>query len=392
MISTVEANYVIHLLSCAINEKQPIDPPKGISFDGLLKFSKEHQVYNIIFPLIEGSEHLTAEERQAWQMAKLVETAKMVQMNDERKQIYRELEKRGIRFMELKGLVIKNYYPRESMRQMSDNDLLYDAENCDAVYEIMKARGYKVESSTKNSDDFTKPPYCMFEFHRELFFRGNQFNPNFSYVWGNAEKDPNYNCKYNMSREDNYVYAVCHMYKHYITAGCGIRFLADTYLMVKKDGDVFDWNYINKKLTEFGIADFEKRARELALKLFDPENVFDMDTLSRDADGDSISDRQFLVAFLAHGLYNDPTLWHSYLLKQIYEKDDISVEKAKTKYFWRRVFPTKEKMVMDYKVLEKKPYLLPAYYIMRFFKMAAHPKKFVGEAETVQKIKEKDKR
>ena len=40
---------------------------------------------------------------------------------------------------------------------------------------------------------------------------------------------------------------------------------------------------------------------------------------------------------------------------------------SKSKYFFRRLFPEKKKMLANYRQLEKKPYLLPFYYIVRLF-------------------------
>ena len=44
----------------------------------------------------------------------------------ERKGILDFMEQRGIWYLPLKGVVLKDYYPAVGMRQMSDNDILYD--------------------------------------------------------------------------------------------------------------------------------------------------------------------------------------------------------------------------------------------------------------------------
>ena len=59
------------------------------------------------------------------------------------------------------------------MREMADNDLLYDRIKQSEVKNIMIARGYFAESVGKtNHDVYIKSPVFNFEFHTELFDNG----------------------------------------------------------------------------------------------------------------------------------------------------------------------------------------------------------------------------
>lgn len=47
------------------------------------------------------------------------------------------MEQRGIWYLPLKGIILKEFYPSVGMRQMSDNDILFDeafAEQVRGVY------------------------------------------------------------------------------------------------------------------------------------------------------------------------------------------------------------------------------------------------------------------
>lgn len=365
-----EVKCLLHLLACAFNGNQP-KIEEGVDFKALLQLAKMHQVYNIIFPLIATLEMVPEKEKAHFRDYSLSELKRMVVMNSEREAIFAELSKAGVRYMPLKGLIIKAYYPKESMRQMSDNDILYDAENRDTVAEIMKKNGYKTVATGENSDDYHKPPFSTFEFHRTLFFEENDFCPRFDNLWENAEQDSEDPCLYNMNVNDVYLYNVCHMFKHYSTAGCGIRFLADNYLLLKRDGKLLDEDYISSKLTEYGILDFEKETKDLAFKVFEEKEL-------------SEEDEKLLEVFINFGIYGSGKIRLSKQLSAISEDGDI--QNAKRRYILKRLFPPKKKMIADYRTLEDKPYLLPAYYVYRLFKGAANSSDTIKEIKDINNI------
>lgn len=367
-----EVEYLIHLLSCALNGKEP--RAQEVDYSVLLKLARKHQVYNIIFPLIKEMDSVPSEDKAEFRTYHLNEIQRMLTINNEREQIFSILDEKGISYMPLKGLVIKKYYPKESMRQMSDNDILFDPQYRDDVADIMKSMHYKTTATGENSDDYFKAPYSTFEFHRSLFFKQADFCPVFEGLWDRATKDDEHSSMYHMGLEDVYIYSVCHMYKHFSSAGCGIRFLADHYLFLKKENDNLDWDYINAQLDEYGILDYEKRSRALAFKLYDEEELND-------------DDLELLETYINYGIYGDGNIQLKNRLDKI--ADGGSVKDAKRKYILNRLFPPKATMIANYRILEKHIYLLPAVYIYRLFKGLIHRDKSMGELKMINNVEEK---
>lgn len=62
---------------------------------------------------------------------------------------------------------------------------------------------------------------------------------------------------------------IAHEYKHFSHGGTGLRSLLDTYIFIKKYEKSLDWDYINSETANMGISDYERKNRELALKVFD---------------------------------------------------------------------------------------------------------------------------
>ena len=208
-----EVEYLIYLLSCALNETEP--QMQEVDYSALLSLARKHQIYNIIFPLIQDDPNMPDEYKTKFRNYNLSEISRMLIINNERNEIFERLDEKGIKYMPLKGLILKNYYPLESMRQMSDNDILFDDTHRDEVALFMKELGYKAIATGENSDDYHKPPYCTFEFHRTLFFKETDFCPEFNNLWENAVADDEHKYMYHMGLDDVYIYSVCHMYKHF---------------------------------------------------------------------------------------------------------------------------------------------------------------------------------
>lgn len=376
-IENKEAAYMLTLLSCALHEKQAPKPPEGLNFSNLFSLSKKHQIYNIICPLISKMDEVPDEEKEKWHNYNCSELVRMIAVNHDREEILKDLEANDINYMFLKGLIIRDYYPKSSMRQMSDNDILYDYSKREKLLPIMKKHGYKMVACCENSDDFTKEPYYNFEFHRELFFEGSDFHPKFEHLWQNALPSLNNKNEYIMNANDIYIYSVAHMYKHYISQGCGVRFLADLYLIDKKEN--LDFDLINSHFKEMGILDYAVKSRELAIRIFDNQEMTE----------DEIA---FLNVFINSGIYGDGRVALLKKFNEIKKDDDTSGANIR-RYFWNRLFPSKKKMTADYKELEKYPFLLWFYYIKRLFiKGFTKSDTAILEAKEIRKIsKNKDR-
>ena len=347
--STVESEYLIKLLKAAIKNTAVLMPPEEIDWEKFVSLAKKQQVYSIISPVL-SKVNMPEKYSKALMLYNQNELLRIISMKSEQETIEKELEKRGIKFMLLKGSLLRQYYPQQKMRQMSDVDILYDGKKQTELFELMHSMDYSILSCSENSDDFTKKPFYTFEFHRDLFFKEHDFYLDFSYVWSRAAQSDENSCKYIMNTEDLYLRSIAHMYKHYVAGGFGVRFLADTYLMLKSEAGKLDMSYIGSKLKEFNLVGFEKLIREISFILFD---------------GGELSDEQmnFLNKSLEFGIYGDSNEGI-----KIYFEEYIKKNGGKGTifgFYMSKLFPSAQFMKRSYHILEKKPYLMPVYYIYR---------------------------
>lgn len=370
--STAESEYLVELLNSAIKGTAVKTPPEDINWKSFVDLAKMQQVYSVIAPIL-GSINMPEEQAKEITLYNQNELLRLIAMRNEQEQLENELEKAGIKFMLLKGSLLRNYYPQQKMRQMSDVDILYDATKKDDLFKIMSDFGYSLISCDENSDDFTKKPFYTFEFHRELFFKEHNFYFDFSNVWQNASVSSYNSCKYVMSAEDLYLHSVAHMYKHYVLGGFGIRFLTDTYLFLIKEQQNLNMNYVNSRLRDFDLVDFERLIRNLSFEIFGEGNF---------------SDEQigFLNNVLKFGIYGDSRegikIYYDEYMAKKGEKGNIAG------FYLSKLFPNTEFMKRIYPILIKKPYLIPLYYIKRlYYKLIVKRKSTINKYKILKDYK-----
>ena len=258
---------MIYLAACALDGRKP-SPEKlaKTDLDELYRVCSRHRTAGLVsFALaaagINDSRFINAQ-------ANTVNSAILFQI--EREAILAEMEKQGIWYMPLKGILLKDYYPKLGMREMCDNDILFDRSRAADLREIMISRGYNVIHYDRGHDDcYQKPPIFNFEMHFMLFNDGlSGFEKYYENVRERLVRDEgsSYGCRF--TNEDFYLYLLAHEYKHFSGGGIGLRALIDTYVFLKKFGSTLDREYIAREAEKLGLTEFERNNRELAMTLF----------------------------------------------------------------------------------------------------------------------------
>ena len=367
------AEDVIYLAACMVNGDEP-DPERvaGMDLEQLYKTANRHLLTCIVGYALEAADV----HDFVFIQAKSKAIRKIVLFDTERSAVLSELEKAGIWYMPLKGSVLKEYYPQIGMRQMSDNDILYDASREDLKI-IMEGIGFTIEEKygVGIHDHYFKPPVCNFEMHRKLFgpAHDRRLREYYQDVKVRLLKDEDNRYGYHFSPEDFYIYMIAHEYKHFYGAGTGLRSLLDTYVYLRRNSEILDWIYIKGELEKLGIADFESQNRNLALKLF----------------GDKMftEDDEMLDYFISSGTYGK-------LEHRIWNKVDKfgGGIRGKGKYLLSRIFPPIESVEKAYPFFYRHKILLPFLIIIRIAGgLTVRRRKLWSELRALSRYKVRDK-
>ena len=360
---------MVYLLSCAVNEKKCDLKADEIDCDTLYSLSESHGLCAVVAFALDSA---GIEDRRFTQ-AKLKAKRKLGLFDVERAKLFEKLNEAHIWYLPLKGIVLKDCYPRYGMREMTDNDILCDSSRMTDIRRIMTELGYSCESYGEwHHDVYQKPPTLEFEIHRSLFCDEDSPVSTEYYEDVFERLIHRSGCEYAFSDEDFYAYMLAHVYKHFSHNGTGLRALLDIYVYLNTYPEL-DFDYIGRELNKLQISEFEQRSRSLALNLFSlrPLNEQDVALLP-----------QFLCSSLygsvRHGEYNHLTR----------ELDGNDTKATKAKYLFSRVFISGDYLEQRYPFFAKHKVLLPVLYIYRPIKgLLKHRGKIVHEVANVAKYR-----
>lgn len=335
---------------------------------------------------------------------------KVLLFDAERKKLCAWMDRERIWYLPLKGIVLKEYYPSVGMRQMSDNDILFDKDTWKRVKKHMLSEGYEAGAVGKgNHDVYQKPPVYNFEMHRSLYGKRHderwveyysdikerlipdQPEKMYDTDYGVGEKPTanqtdsmNSSCRYHMSDEDFYIYITSHAYKHYSGSGTGLRTLLDFYAYLNAKEDTLDFDYIQTECKKLGIEDFEKHNRRLCRKVFFSQQIYDRFFFEQSL---SVDEMEMLKYYLSSGVYGTVELMVKNRIEK-QKKTDRKEKLSKLTYYRHRVFPGME-LYKNYPLLVKHKWLIPAYWCYRIVRMLFSKKRrgnMLREVKAVEKV------
>ncbi len=384
---TVSQNVLdmVYIISCALHD---IEPEENLvrTFDlkGIFKLSADQSIGSITFMGLQKSEyfkHQEADLYKQWQKYQQQALKKNLLLDYEREKLSAFLEEKGIWFMPLKGSVLQHIYPTYGMRQMGDNDILFDVtRRCD-VRDYMVENGFEVdEFEVSHHDTYFKPPMYNFEMHTQLLGNKN------SEVWLKYYEEvkdrlilkEGSSFEYCFSDEDFYIYQVLHSYKHYIVGSIGIRHLLDTYVYLTAKRSNMDMDKIYEDLKKLDAYKFDDCAVRLSNKLFSEVHHLETGDLKRVLTAD-----EFNMLYVM-------TLSDTYGTEQSLAEADFELTsqkvggESKLKYYMKRAFPDDEWWRRSCPFAYRHKWAKPFYTIYRFVRgVTVRRKKLASEINRV---------
>ncbi|MGN0612577.1 MAG: nucleotidyltransferase family protein [Porcipelethomonas sp.] len=365
---------MLYLTCCVLNKAVP-DTEKidGIDLKELFSMCQFHSLTALVCSSLESA---GVEIPGYWVEAKAKAIRKVLLLDAERERILNFMEENGIWYMPLKGVILKELYPEIGMRQMSDNDILYDKKYLHDVDKYMKDMGYTSDGRTGKycHDEYHKPPLFNFELHTSLFgeFYGEKFFAYYSEIENKFVRDKKGQYAYKFTDEDFYIYVTAHEYKHYSGGGTGLRSLTDRYVYINKKENL-DWNYIESELSKMDISDYERKARALSIKVFSSPFLPEL----------SQEEKEMLEFYLFSGTYGTT---HNLVKSKMEKLGKESGSSSRLKYVISRVFPPMEFYRLYYPFFYKHKILLPAGWVYRVLKgVTSKRKRAIGELNALKK-------
>lgn len=257
--------------------------------------------------------------------------------------------KNNIKYMPMKGILLKTIYPKSNMRTMSDLDILIDETQYSRIVPLMEELGYQKGTESDHELPWRKDRIYV-ELHKRIISTHNKdFYSYFGDGWDFAHPlsaQPN---RYEMTHEDVYIYLFTHLVKHYRSGGIGMKHMTDLWVY-RNIYPNMDMKYVAAALKKMMLLDFYNNVM-LTLSVWFEE-----------AKPTEITDLISYVIFKsgAFGNYDDH-------LAALVIRDFKTENKRhnRIREISALFFPPYHKMCLKYQVLNKFPALLPFMWVYR---------------------------
>ena len=386
---------VIYLAACALHGKAPKqEMVMDMELSDVYQTAHRHSMQAIaymglagVLPKMEaGLLNVEVSLLEEWKGSVAHSMKQAVLYDLESEKIRDFFESKGIWYAPLRGSVLQNDYPKLGMRQMADNDILFDPTRREELRDFMVQSGYRIGFFNREYPDSYIKNGIMFDMHFELFMNTAGQKKLFDY-YGNVKErllpTEGTNCGYHFRQEDFYVYVIAHAYKHFSSGGNGLRSLMDLYVYNERNGKDLDWNYVNGELEKLGLLQYEQQAKALSQKLFSARGL---EMLESQPSWESVlteEEGMLLGVHVVSGTYGTTALRSQNELDALLERENVSFL-AKVKFCFVRLFPRPEYFRINYPRIYKTKVLIPFAVLWRILtRMILQPKKRINELKMV---------
>ena len=351
--------YLISLLRSLLKNQPPEELPESCDFGRVFALAQRHSVAGMAYYAAEALKAPPSGEISAqWRLIRDKAIVKDITQQSELEAIGSAFTAAGVRFLPLKGSIIKRLYPQSDMRTMSDIDLLIDEGNAGKARDIMEKLGYSCENFGYDVHDiYYKRPVMNVEIHRELFGEeGQEFRRVFGDPWRLCVRGEGTRCCFSDSAF--FAYVLAHAIKHLEEGGTGIRTITDLWVCLNSGMNI-DPEESLRLLEGSGKEGEARRLIGLSRVWYDGAPHTE----------ETLSLEQYILGSGTYGTFNNLAA------NQIRRS-------GRAGYLFRLIFPTFTHMRQHYPVLKKAPMLLPACWLARLV-----TKPFINRRQNAAKLK-----
>lgn len=366
------SEYLAELIHAQLEDRKPEGIPEGITAEEIIDIAKRNHMEYFLLGALLRTDNLPEcylDNLKGRVMRSLMKTMTQVAEFKELEQCFEEA---GIKNQAMKGARMRFLYPAPQLREMSDIDILIDADCMKQATQILEEKGYTLVQSIKHHDIYKKAPFMVIEAHRVMYDKtvdGEQYKyfSNFS----RAVLRDGMKYTYDFNPEDFYVYMMAHMAKHFYTMGCGVRNLVDIYVYQEKYGAVLNKAYVKEELKKCGILEFTNHMERLTAIWLKGEKS-------------SMFYEDLFQYMLDSGIYgkDENGIWSRFSEKKMQDKEATPSQLKRWYYF-----PSLSYMSEFYPWLAGHSYLLPVAWGIRawrgiFMNKGAQKRKMLHEIDT----------
>lgn len=311
--------------------------------EALYKLSKAHDIAHIVCDALIKNNILPKDEKWAekFKQEQRLAVQREMQMSSVIEIIRRIFQENGIKFIFLKGAVIRNLYPEVWQRTSCDIDALICEEDLTRAVSALKDAGFTTDGVKGYHDVSLFYGNVHLELHYNVMESIPSMDGLLGKIWDYTVKIDGF--EFAELPEYFVFHHLAHMSYHCIGGGCGIRPFIDLFIL--KNKNFYDEQKLIPLLKTCGLMRFYNGVLELIEVWFNGREHSEMSAVVE----------KFI---LSGGVYGSTNNAHK--LKTAHNKSKIL-------YILRLIFLPYKNMCAVYPSLYKHKILLPFCYIHRLF-------------------------
>lgn len=349
--------YLFEIIRYSLSGGECPKAEEAPDWEYLYRISKHHKIESVVCngieqmpPEVHPKEEILEKFREALKIGMAREAVQHFALEE----LLDAFETEEVACLPLKGILLKQFYPRPDLRMMADLDILYRPEQEEKVDEILLKLGYDCDHKDDHHNVYFRNPFMNIEMHHSLISGNRRLVSYYENVWERAEVQEGKRFVYRFRWEDYYIFMLVHMAKHFQNGGSGIRSVMDIWRFTEAQKDSLDWDYVKAELGKIHLGAFEESMRKLS------------DVWFKGAESTELSDS--LTDMMVNcGVYGNMS---NYYLNQVVQAsgEKESVRRGQIRMQMLVVFLPLEYMRQQYHYLEKYPALLPVAWMQRILR------------------------
>ena len=371
---TTTDKYFIRILADHLHSR-PTEP-QHIDWQELYSLSRKHELTGIVYMQCKAF----IPEKDPFIGRWCAEASAYVRRKELYSAVSKALKDEEIEFFPVKGLTISSLYPVPALRTMGDCDLVVHKKDKEKAHKILLDMGFK-DRLKENQEWIYFKQDLGFELHDRLLYDevGNSIEAKrmVKNCW-------DYVVDGKLDWSFHYVFLLLHLHKHLIHSGAGFRQFMDIYLAAQLP---LNWIWIKEQLSALDLVDFYEVVLGLCQYWFE--------------EGEETEERIAMTEQILHngvfGFHDPANRTHHSADVMIHGPGLLILTRARVligfafpRYEWMRYSPY-------YAGLDNRPYLLPAFWIYRWYRavkyrMADNGKRIMKDAlvskEKIEKRKQ----
>ena len=346
---------IIDLLNASIHNTVPkLDYSRDVDWNEVINEANEHSITGLIYPALKNIKDNNIDKDIIDKLKKHTFYSAVRQSNHIKRtaEILKLFNENNIPVIVLKGLVVREYYPKPDLRTMCDSDVIIHKSDLERVRKLLLERGFHEEEDAGHHIAFMNAGFNL-EIHwtlaNETFRKGQEcFQER---IWDDAMKVKVGGVDtLSLSLEDLALHLCAHMASHMAISGFGVRQLADLVLLVEHKGNEINWNEFKEKAEKSGLTQFSTGMFKVCNYLFGMEIPKGLNIKNKDEDEEII--KLVVNDIFTGGVYGQRDLSFSFRAQVGYDIDDDSTFSMLKRYI-QVILPPPSKLSDRYAYAKK---------------------------------------